>query len=105
MVRYVRKRYRISERHGCRLFRLSRSTSRYVSRRSRDLELRKQLRDLAGALPRYGYKRLHRRLRRLGVRVNHKKIYRLYCEEGLKVRKRGRKRYVVRLGKGALPSG
>lgn len=44
-------------------------------------ELREQLRELAAKLPRYGYKRLCRRLRRNGVKVNHKKIYRLYREE------------------------
>ena len=61
------------------------------------MELRERLRALAAERPRYGYKRLCRRLRRLGVLVNHKKIYRIYREEGLMVRKRGRKRLVRRV--------
>src|SRR6266581_2416152 len=47
---------------------------------------------LAEQYPRHGYWRLYRKLRRAGVMVNHKCVYRLYREEGLKVTKRARKR-------------
>ena len=50
------------------------------------------MRELAGSKPRYGYRRLHVLLRREGLVVNHKKVYRLCCEEGLQVRKKKRKR-------------
>jgi len=83
---------------------LHRASMRYARRRAPDTELRERLRALAAELPRHGYKRLCRRLRRGGVVVNHKKIYRLYCEEGLKVRKRARKRLVRRAEKPSLPS-
>ena len=59
---------------------------------------------LATELPRYGYRRLCRRLRKQGMAVNHKKIYRLYREEGLMVRKRLRKRLMRRAEKLAPPS-
>jgi len=90
------ERYRLSERRACRLFRLPRSTWQYVGKRSSDAALRERLRSLASQLPRYGYKRLCRRLRKTGEIVNHKKIYRLYREEGLMVRKRARKRLIRR---------
>ena len=45
-----------------------------------------RLRDLAAARVRYGYRRLHILLRREGWSVNHKRTYRLYCEEGLSIR-------------------
>ena len=38
---------------------------------------------------RFGYRRLHILLRREGIEVNHKKLFRLYREERLTVRKRG----------------
>src|SRR5215204_7682975 len=61
--------------------------------------LRRRLRELAAARPRFGYRRLHVLLRREGVIVNHKRVERLYREEGLAVRRRRRKR-VARDGRG-----
>jgi putative transposase len=104
-VAYAIEQYGISARRACRLFGVSRATWAYRSRRPADSELRERLIALAAQLPRYGYKRLCRRLRRGGVVVNHKKIYRLYREEGLKVRKRSRKKIERRTEKAALPTG
>jgi putative transposase len=48
---------------------------------------------LASERRRFGYRRLHLLLRREGILVNRKKLYRLYKEERLTVRRRsGRKR-------------
>jgi putative transposase len=44
---------------------------------------------------RWGYRRLHLLLMREGVVANHKRIYRLYREESLAVRRRTRKRVAV----------
>ena len=49
---------------------------------------------LARQKPRYGYRRLHALLERRGHEVNVKRVYRLYLEEGLAVRRRKRKRLV-----------
>ena len=38
---------------------------------------------------RFGYRRIGILLKREGIKINHKKVYRLYKEAGLKVRKRG----------------
>ena len=48
--------------------------------------LRTRLRDLASQRRRFGYRRLHILLRREGIAVNHKKLYRPYREERLTVR-------------------
>jgi putative transposase len=64
---------------------------RYRSCRPADQELRQRLRELAADRPRYGYQRLWALLRREGRQVNHKRIYRLYSEEGLKLRRRRRR--------------
>ena len=86
------EKHSLSERRSCRLARVSRSSQRYRPRRDPQDSLRQKLRELAEQYPRHGYWRLYRKLRRTGIVVNHKRVYRLYKEEGLKVRKRGRKR-------------
>jgi putative transposase len=106
MVQWVREHYSVSERRACRLVGIGRSTLRYRSHaRADEPSLRQRLRELAAARPRFGYRRLHALLRREGVIINHKRIARLYREEGLAVRRRTRKR-VARDGRGraALPT-
>ena len=71
------------------------SSQRYRSRRSPDVELRERLRELAVERVRWGYRRLYVLLRREGQAVNKKRVYRLYRDEGLAVRRRKRKRVAV----------
>jgi putative transposase len=71
---------------------VGRSSCRYQARRRDDEELRERLRELAGERRRFGYRRLTVLLRREGWPVNHKRVYRIYGEEGLTVRRRPRKR-------------
>lgn len=92
VVHYLKAEWCLAERRACGLAGLSRSTARYRPRRSGDQELRERLREVAGERRRFGYRRLHVMLRRKGYEVNHKRVYRLYREEGLSVRKRKRKR-------------
>lgn len=69
------------------------STFRYRCRQS-DEELRRKLLELAQEKTRYGYRRLHVLLRREGEFVNHKRVWRVYREAGLSVKRRKRKRLV-----------
>ena len=71
---------------------MGRSSCRYRTRPDLDHELRERLRELAGERRRFGYRRLTVLLRREGRRVNHKRVYRIYGEEGFAVRCRKRKR-------------
>lgn len=84
-----------SARRACRLVQLSRSRWYYHARRGDDAELRARLRGLAEAKPRWGYQQLHVLLRREGRVVNHKKVLRLYREEGLAVARRRRRKHVA----------
>ena len=85
-----------SQRRACGLARIDPRVYRYKSSRSDDEGLRRRLRELASKRRRFGCRRLHILLRREGIEVNRKKVYRLYREEGLTVRKRGgRKRALV----------
>src|SRR5512133_1212015 len=88
-VAHVRSAFELSERRACRIIGCVRMTVRYHSRRPRDTELRERLRALAHERRRFGYRRLHVLLRREGFVVNHKRLYRIYREERLMVRKRG----------------
>ena len=78
-----------SQRRACRLVGLQPKTYRYASTRPDDGALRTRLKELASQRRRFGYRRLGLLLARQGVRINHKKLYRLYKEERLTVRKRG----------------
>ena len=100
MVQRAQAHYGLSERRACRLVGIGRSTLRYRPRvRADEQPLRQRLHELAAVRPRFGYRRLHVLLRREGVIVNHKRVERLYREEGLAVRRRTRKR-VARDGRG-----
>ena len=78
-----------SQRRACGLVRLEPKTYRYASLRPDDVGLRQRLRALAAERRRFGYRRLHILLKREGILLNRKKLYRLYKEERLTVRKRG----------------
>jgi len=84
--------YEASHRRACGLLELGRSTFYYVSQRKDDRAIRMRLRELAAARPRFGYRRLYLLLRREGWRINHKRVYRLYGEEGLSVRTKKRRK-------------
>ena len=84
----------MSERRACKLLGVDRASYRYEPKPDRNAELRDELVKLARQKPRYGYRRLHAVLERRGQAVNVKRVYRLYAEEGLAVRRRRRKRLV-----------
>jgi putative transposase len=90
-VAFVQERFGLSQRRACRLVSAVRSTVRYQGRPRDDHPLRIRLAELAAQRLRFGYRRLHVLLRREGIRVNHKRIERLYREAGLAVRRRTRK--------------
>ena len=83
---HLRVVYDISERRACKTTGFERSSQRYRSARDPQTALRIRLKDLAAVRVRYGYRRLHVLLRREGWAVNHKRVYRLYNEEGLSIR-------------------
>ncbi len=82
-----------SQRQACRFLGLSRSTARYrVRSRADEADLVERLQEFAGKRRRRGYRLAHRQLRREGVVVNHKRVYRLCRREGLSVPARRRRK-------------
>lgn len=85
----------LSRRRACALLQVARSTLTYRSTMpARDQELVGQLRVLAQQHPRYGYRRIWALLRNQGTRINAKRVYRVWCAEGLGVPKRRPRRRV-----------
>jgi putative transposase len=77
---------------ACGLVDISRSLYRYRSRRSNSGPLRARIEEISAVKRRYGYRRVYLRLRREGWQVNRKRVYRIYRDAGLAVRRRKRKR-------------
>jgi len=86
--------YWVSERRACRVIRICRSSHRYRSHRRDDRALRLRILEIAETRVRYGYRRVQVLLRREGWRVNHKRTYRIYCQEGLHLRRKRPRRHV-----------
>ena len=91
---YLREQYKFSERRTCRLIRLWRSTKRYSKKDDDSRELRQRMRFLSERWRRFGYRRIHVMIKREGIQVNHKKVYRIYREEKLSLRAKKRKKYI-----------
>ena len=105
-VAHAQAEFGLSERRACSVIGVSRRVSSYAARRPDDGALRVRLRDLASERRRFGYRRLGYLLAREGITPNHKKLLRIYREEGLKVRRRGgRKRALGTRAPMTVPQG
>src|SRR5664279_1719310 len=94
-VAHLRATMGLSERRACSIVGADRKMIRYRSRRPAETELKTRLRDLANERRRFGYRRLFILLRQEGEPSGINRIYRLYREEGLTVRKRRARRRAV----------
>ena len=84
--------YDISQRRACRLVSVDPKTVRREALPDNP-DIRTRMREIAAVRRRFGYRRIGLMLEREGITMNHKKLRRLYKEEGLAVkRRRGRKR-------------
>ena len=87
----------LSERKSCSILNLSRTVYHYRSRKDKDAEVIEQLNRLAGRHPGYGFWKMYDRLRMEGYAWNHKKVYRVYTEMKLNIRRRAKKRLPARV--------
>ena len=96
-AKYLQTDYKVGVTRACGLIRMSRSSYHYQPRRVDDSSLRLAIRQKAQQRKRWGYRRLQVLLQREGYMDNHKRIYRIYREEDLQVRKRRRKLARIRV--------
>jgi putative transposase len=87
LAKTVMEDYKTSIRRTCSLIRLHTSLYYYVPNKVRDESvIRKRMREIAELRVRYGFWRIFTLLRREGFEDNHKRVHRLYCNEGLNLR-------------------
>lgn len=100
----LQRRLGMSQRRACRLVGQHRSTQRHTpapdTPTDPDVPLRDELRSFASAHPRWGHRRALVHVREQGYRVNHKKVQRLWREEGLRVAQKARRK---RAGVSTIP--
>lgn len=85
--------YRVGVRRACAVVRQSRAGWYYRSKEKDDAPLLRRMEEIATTRVRYGFWRIYVLLRREGWQVNHKRVYRLYRQAGLNLRrKRPRRR-------------
>jgi putative transposase len=94
-VAHLRKAFEMSERRACKAIGCCRMTMRYETTRADDDGLRQRMKAIAQERRRFGYRRLHVLLKREGYLINHKKLFRLYREEKLTVRRRGGRKRAI----------
>jgi putative transposase len=92
--------FEVPRRRACQVLAFARSCYYYRNHADPQVELRIRLKDLAGTRVRYGYRRLHVLLMREGWQINHKRVYRLYKQEGLSLRLKTKKK---RLSQARVP--
>jgi putative transposase len=99
-VQVLRDEFGVSERRACHVVGQHRSTQRLPAPVVPDDEqqLRQWLREFALERPRWGWRRAYKGLRRQGWQVNHKRVRRLWRDEGLQVPTKGRKQRMVGIG-------
>lgn len=93
-MEHLKLAYAVSTRRACQIMLLQRTSYYYKPTKDSQLPLRLRIKELACARVRYGYQRIYILLRREGWKVNHKRVYRLYCEEGLHLRSKRPKRRI-----------
>lgn len=94
-VAHLMAEHGMSERRACRVLGCCRMTARYQILRVDDTALRESMKAMANKRRRFGYRRLHVLLRREGHEVNHKRLFRMYREEKLHVRRRGGRKRAI----------
>ena len=83
------EQHQVSQRRACEVLQIDRSTVRYLSRRSDDVELRDAIKRVSRERRRFVCRRVHVMIARDGFVVNHKKVRCINTEEKLQVRRRG----------------
>ncbi len=89
--------YGVSHRQACKEVGLARSTGQYKQKQKDDSALIEQLHELVEKHPVIGFWQCYHRMKRKGCACNHKKLYRIYTDLKLNIRRRCRRRLPARV--------
>ena len=92
LVKYAMTEHDASLKRACKLLNISRSVYQYKAKLTDDNKIKEALKDLAQKHCRYGFKKMFQKIRQQGHRWNSKRVYRVYCEMGLNLRRKPKKR-------------
>ena len=96
MIEYAVITHQTSVNRACKLLNTSRSAYRYKPKLADDEEIKYELKILAEKHCRYGFEKMFQKIRREGSLWNRKRVYRVYCEMGLNLRRKPKKRLPCR---------
>jgi putative transposase len=88
LVRKLIDEYRVSIKRAAEVCLIARSLVYYKAHGRDDRAVRQRIKEIAATRVRYGMARIHVLLRREGWQDNHKRVRRIYREEGLNLRLR-----------------
>lgn len=97
MVSYSVEQHKMSIRKACETFSIQQSVYYYKPRENDDYLVRQKLQDLAQLHTRWGFRMMHFHLRLMNHLWNHKKVYRIYTEMKLNLRRKCKKRLPMRV--------
>lgn len=96
-MKYAKEQHGISTRQALKVFSIQPSVYYYQPKPESDGPVREQLATLAQLHNRWGFWMMHHYLRNLNFAWNHKKVYRIYTEMGLNLRRKHKKRLPARV--------
>ncbi len=98
IVNFVLERFGLSVRKSCRILGINRTTYLYKEKENDDFEILKQMKNIVSKQPKAGCSMITMQLHQLGIKINHKRVERIYKENKmqLKNRKNGRKKFSVK---------
>ena len=96
-MEYLVDKHNLSERQACRAVKLSRTTYQYKHKGNDDEHIIRLLGELIDKHPSIGFWKCYHRIRKQGYNWNHKRIYRVYTQMKLNIRRRARKRLPARV--------
>jgi len=96
-VDYLINEHDFSQRQACRAVNMSRATYQYEAKNKDDRQIITLLGELVDKHPSIGFWKCYHRLRRQGYEWNHKRVYRVYTQMKLNIRRRAKKRLPARV--------
>lgn len=97
MVLTMMKDHRVSHRQACKQVGICRTSNQYAHKQKDDQQLITELQLLVDKFPAIGFWQCYYRIRRKGYSWNHKRVYRVYTDLKLNIRRRSRKRLPARV--------